>query len=137
MNGVAVIFQTIYTILSPFLAIAVMALGYWGVAVLQRHGYQATYAAAIVRAMGAGVAAAQGKGLDPFVGEGRSLVLTVGANYLSNTVGDAAKALGIQPGDHLDRVEAQLGVVAAQAEAVAQAATIATGFKPAYVRAGS
>lgn len=127
LNAFSLVFSAAFHIIEPFAAIGLLALGYWAVAELQRHGYRATYGAAIVRAMGAGVLAAQDKGLDPF-GSGRSLVLRTGAAYLASHVGDAASGLGITTlADHAQRVEAQLGVVAAQAEVSAQAAAISVG----------
>lgn len=126
VNVFSGLFLAVFHIIEPFAAIGLLALGYWAVALLQRHGYQATYAAAIVRAMGAGVLAAQDKGLDPFSGAGRTMVLQTGAEYLREHVGESAAALGIESiADHAQRVSAQLGVVAAQAEATAQAAAIA------------
>lgn len=126
LNAFSLLFSAVFHIIEPFAAIALLALGYWAVAELQRHGYRATYAAAIVRAMGAGFLAAQDKGLDPFV-DGRRIVLEKGAEYLSMHVGEAGAALGINSmADHAQRVEAQLGVVAAQAEtAVAAQVTLA------------
>lgn len=125
MTGFAGFFYGIFEILSPFLALAIMALGYWAVAELKKRGYQVTYATAIVRAMGAGVMAAQDKGLDPFAGAGRSLVISVGTDYLRQHVGEAAEQLGINDLHlHAAKIDAQLGVVAAQAEAVAQASAI-------------
>lgn len=127
LNGFSAVFLALFHVIEPFAALAIVALGYWAVAELQRHGYRATYAAAIVRAMGAGVLAAQDKGLDPFSGAGRQLVLQTGTAYLRQTVGESAAKLGIESGqDHAERVSAQLGVVAAEAEAAAQAAVVAT-----------
>lgn len=121
LNAFSLLFSAVFHIIEPFAAIALLALGYWAVAELQRHGYRATYAAAIVRAMGAGVLAAQDRGLDPF-GTGRQIVLEKGAEYLSDHVGEAGAALGIESlADHAQRVKAQLGVVAAQAEAAVAA----------------
>lgn len=115
-GGVVGFLSAVYAVISPFLAVGLLALGYWGVAVLRRHGYRTAYAEAIVRAMGAGVMAAQGSGLNPFKDDGRSVVLKVGVRYLMDNVPDAAASLGITtPVQHAARVDAQLGVAAATA----------------------
>lgn len=125
LNGFSAIFLALFHVIEPFAALAIVALGYWAVAELQRHGYRATYAAALVRAMGAGVLAAQDKGLDPFSGPGRQLVLQTGTAYLRQTVGESAEALGITTAtEHQERIAAQLGVVAAQAQATAEVTSV-------------
>lgn len=119
MPQIDLLFRVFWDIIQPFVAMGLMALGWMLVSELRKHGYKATYAAAIVRAMGAGVLAAQDKGLDPFSMEGRRIVANAGARYILDTVPDAANSLGIVlPEDHGRRVVAQLGTVAATAEVV-------------------
>jgi hypothetical protein len=115
MRDAAVFFVAFYQVIEPFLSMAVVAMGWLIVAELRAHGYKATYASAIVRAMGAGVMAAQDRGLDPFSRQGRILVAKVGAEYIESTVPQAADALDLHMRDHAARVEAQLGVAAVQA----------------------
>jgi hypothetical protein len=62
MRDAAVFFVAFYQVIEPFLSMAVVAMGWLIVAELRAHGYKATYASAIVRAMGAGVMAAQDRG---------------------------------------------------------------------------
>lgn len=126
-DGVATIFVAFFHIIEPFVAMALVGLGYWAVAELQRHGYQTTYASAIVRAMGAGVMAAQDRGFDPFSPEGRQIVGKVGGEYLATRVGEAGEALGIEStADHATRVLAQLGATSVQ-QAVLEVTSIGEG----------
>jgi hypothetical protein len=124
LSDVAELFWSGFEILAPFLGVTLAGAGVALVNELKRKGYQATYLEALVRATGAGVAAAHAQKLDPFTGEGKRLVLAVGSEYLADTVGDAANAFGLSLDDHATRIEAQLGVVQAQAEAVAQASVV-------------
>lgn len=127
MPEVSLFFETLFRIIEPFLAMMLVAFGWMIVAELRRHGYRATYAAAIVRAMGAGVLAAQEKKLDPFSPEGRLVVAVEGARYITRTVPEAADALEIDAGGHAARVTAQLGATVAQAEALATVASEGNG----------
>ena len=125
--------QPILTILEPLLVPVVTWAMWAGVAELRRHGWQTTYAEAIPRAMGAGVIAAQKQGLDPFSAAGRVVVAAEGTSYLSRFVGEQADKLGITDATHGERVLAQLGVAAGEAQAavIATAATVAQTIQPA------
>lgn len=112
------VLPTLVSIANVILVPALLGAAWVGIDVLKRHGYQTTYAEAIVRAMGAGVMAAQDRGVNPFTGAGRGIVAAVGTKYLVDHVSDAAEGLGIEPDQHAERVIAQLGVVKAQAEAL-------------------
>jgi hypothetical protein len=95
LSDVAELFWSGFEILAPFLGVTLAGAGVALVNELKRKGYQATYLEALVRATGAGVAAAHAQKLDPFTGEGKRLVLAVGSEYLADTVGDAANAFGL------------------------------------------
>jgi hypothetical protein len=110
------LFRVFWDIIQPFVAMGLIALGWMVVAELRKHGYKATYAAAIVRAMGTGVLAAQDAGVDPFSARGRRIVAETGAKYIQHTVPEAASALDLELEDHGSRVVAQLGTVAATVE---------------------
>lgn len=109
--------SAVYAVLQPVLGIAVVALGGLVVAEMRKHGFKTTYATALVRAMGAGVMAAQTAGVDPFSKEGLRVVGKVGAEYLENTVPATSQALKIGVEGHAERVVAQLGTVLATARA--------------------
>lgn len=82
---------------------------------LKRRGYQTTYVVALGRAVGAGVIAAHDAGLDPLSLSGRTIVIRTAVEYLTRTVGDAAKELGILTDtDHAARIVGQLGAMVLQ-----------------------
>lgn len=109
-------------VMQPFMVPLAGMIGWGIIAAMKRHGYQTVYATAIMRGFGAGVAAAQAKGLDPFSPAGRSVVIAAGAQYMNENVGQAAAALGISSiEDHERRLSAQIGAVQGQAEALASA----------------
>ena len=113
---VAFLAEVLFDLLKPLLVPTIMAVGWFVVAEMKRRGYQITYAAALVRAVGAGFSEAQRRGLDPFGIEGRQVVIAEGTHYLETTVADSATALGITPDDHAMRITAQLGVMQVQAQ---------------------
>lgn len=110
-----------YSVLQPILGIAVVALGGLVVSEMRKRGFKATYATALVRAMGSGVMAAQHAGVDPFSKEGLRMVGKIGAEYLQSTIPDTSQALDIDMDGHVERVTAQLGTVLATARAAAPA----------------
>lgn len=120
LQAVAAWAGPLWTIFSPLLFPALI-YGLWaGIAELRKRGYKATYAAAIVRALGEGYNAAQAAGVSPFTDAGKRLVATAGAKYLTDTVQAEATALGITTAEqHGKRVVAQLGVEALRAAASA------------------
>ena len=126
-NRVAEVATPIWTIIAPFALPGALYLAYQGIGIMQAKGYQTTYATALVRAAGAGAAAAQAKGLDPFTGAGLKLAANVGGTYLMQQVPVAAAGLGITDlATHATKVEAQLNTIAMQAQADANA-TVAAG----------
>lgn len=125
--------QPLYAVFEPLL-IPLASWAAWAVvAELRRRGWQTTYAAAIPRAMGRGVLAAQKRGLDPFSEAGRAVVASEGTAYLARFVGEQAAKLAIPADTHGERVLAQLGIASGEAQAavLATAATVASTLKPA------
>jgi hypothetical protein len=101
-----------------------LALAWRLLSIAEAHGYRTTYAAAVLKAVGAGQLVAQSQGLSVFDPAGRAVAVQAGAAYLMQTVPDAGAALGItSETDHAARVDTQIGLMAAQTAATALAAT--------------
>lgn len=127
LNSIAGVFGPAFTILSPLIPAAVCYAAYAGIALAQKNGYKMTYASALVRAAGAGMAQAQASGLNPFSPAGMAIGAKIGAQYMVNTVAPEAAKLGISTvEDHATRVLAQIQTVQSQAMADAQATTAAS-----------
>lgn len=108
--------------LLPLAVPVLLFLAWQAVAALKRRGYQTTYAEALLRAVGAGADAAHSAGSSIFKPDGRAIAVAVAVHYLQTTVGTAAGALGIVgEAAHAKRIEAQIGVIAVQAEATTNA----------------
>lgn len=118
INDVSAYIAPLLSILAPFALGGLVYLANLAVGELQKRGMSNAYVAALPRAVGAGVASAQAKGLSIFSAAGEAEIARVGAAYMLNTVGGTAKALGIGTvADQATRVLAQLGTLKAQAEA--------------------
>jgi hypothetical protein len=128
LNTIAAYATPLWTTFAPFALPFGLWLAYQGIGLMQAKGYHLTYATAVVRAAGAGISAAQAKGLDPFSGPGLAVAADTGAKYLMTTVPTAAAGIGItELAQHATVVEAQIKTVGAQAVADAQAAaTVST-----------
>lgn len=104
------------------LAPVVTYLAWVAVATMERNGNRTTYAMAVLKAVGAGQNAAQGKGLSIFTSAGRMVAAQAGADYLEATVAESAAKLGIKTLDeHKARVLTQIGLMGAEAAATATA----------------
>jgi hypothetical protein len=106
-----------------------LALAWKLLALVQAYGYRTTYAAGVLKAVGAGQIAAQAHGLTLFDPAGRAIAVEAGAAYLMQKVPDAASALGITtPDEHAQRVDTQIGLLTASAAATAAATATAASL---------
>jgi len=123
-HAVGPVFDAFAPVIVPVVQTAVQTLGVPAAIALAWQGLQhwksssagRTYAEALLRAVGAGQAAASAQGMSIFSPKGKEIAARAGAEYLMNTVPAAAAAKGITDiQQHVERVTAQIGALEAQA----------------------